>query len=95
MRDIFKFTVQRKLSEVYPNVFILLRIIMTVPVTTASAERSIPRLKLIKTYLRTTMAQGRLTGMAILSIDNDATSALNYSDILGSFSSRESRERYF
>jgi hypothetical protein len=46
----FKFTVQRKLSEVYPDVFILLRIMMAVPVTTASAERSFSRLKLIKTY---------------------------------------------
>jgi hypothetical protein len=42
---------------------------MTVPVTTASAE-SFSRLKLIKTYLRTTMVQERLTGLAILSTEN-------------------------
>jgi hypothetical protein len=91
----FKFIVQRKLSEVYPDLFILLRIIMTVPVTTASAERSISRLKLIKTYLRTTMAQERLTEIVILSIENDIDSALDYSEVLGSFSCRKSRERYF
>jgi hypothetical protein len=50
IRDKFKFIVQLKLSEVYPNIFILLRIIMTVPVTTSSTK-SFPRLKLIKTYL--------------------------------------------
>jgi hypothetical protein len=94
-RDMFKFIVQRKLSEVYPDLFILLKIIMTVPATTASAERGFSRLKLIKTYLRTTMAQGRLMGMAILSIDNDVASVLDYSEVLGSFSSRKSRERYF
>jgi hypothetical protein len=54
-RDMLKFIVQRKPSEVYPNVFILLRII---PVTTAVAERSFSRLTLIKTYLRTTMIDG-------------------------------------
>jgi hypothetical protein len=40
---------------------------MTVPVTTASAERSFSRLKLIKTDLGTTMPQERLTELAILS----------------------------
>jgi hypothetical protein len=52
---------------------------MTVSVTTASAERSFSRLKLIKTYFRTTMAQERLTGLTILSTENDAASALDYS----------------
>jgi hypothetical protein len=50
----------------------------TVPVTTASAGRSFLRLKLMETYLRTTMAQGRLTGLAILSTENDEASALDH-----------------
>jgi hypothetical protein len=95
IRGMFKFTVQRKLSEMNPNVFIQLRINMTVPVTTASAESSFSRLKLIKTYLRTTMAHERLTGSAILSIKNDVTSALDCSEVLGSFSSIKSRQKYF
>jgi hypothetical protein len=49
IRDMFKLILQRKLSEVYPNVLIILRIIMTVPVTTPSAKRNFLRLKLIKT----------------------------------------------
>jgi hypothetical protein len=50
---------------------------MTVPVSTAPAERGFSRLKLIKTNLRTTMVQERLTGFAILSIENDVASALS------------------
>jgi hypothetical protein len=45
-----------ELSEVYPNALALLRIIMAAP-TTASTEMSFPNLKLIKTYLRITMAK--------------------------------------
>jgi hypothetical protein len=41
------------------------------------------------------MAWERMTGLAIVSIENDVTSALDYSEIFGSFSSRESKERYF
>jgi hypothetical protein len=40
------------------------------------------------------MAQERLSGLAILSIENEATSELHYSEILGSFSFRKSRERF-
>jgi hypothetical protein len=63
-------------------------------VTTASFARSFSRLKLIKAHLRTTMAQEQLVGFAILSIENGVASELDYSQVLGSFSSRKSRE-YF
>lgn len=35
-----------------PNIGIALRILLTIPVTSACAERSFSKLKLIKTYLR-------------------------------------------
>ena len=40
---------------IYPNVSTLLQIFATVPVTIATAERSFSALRLLKTYLRTTM----------------------------------------
>ncbi|XP_050547099.1 52 kDa repressor of the inhibitor of the protein kinase-like [Daktulosphaira vitifoliae] len=45
-------------SQIYPNVFKLLQIFATLPVSTASNERSFSNLKRIKTYLRNTMSQG-------------------------------------
>jgi hypothetical protein len=50
------FIYKKKLSGVYSNVCILLRIVLTVLVTVASAERSFPKLKLIKSYLRSTVS---------------------------------------
>jgi hypothetical protein len=41
------------------------------------------------------MAEERLTGLAIRSVENDVASALDYSEILGSLSSIKSGERYF
>ena len=53
----------------FPNAFVAYRILLTIPVTVASAERSFSKLKLIKSFLRLTMSQERLNGLAMLSID--------------------------
>lgn len=62
----------------FPNIHTLLRIICTLPVTSCSCERSISGLKRLKTYLRSTMGQERLNGLAMMhfhyeiDIDHDA-----------------------
>lgn len=42
---------------------------LTLPVTVASAEKLFLKLKLMKSYLRNTMSQLRLNGLAKISID--------------------------
>ncbi|KAL4629214.1 hypothetical protein ACB092_05G292000 [Castanea dentata] len=52
------------------------RILLTIPVTVASAERSFSKLKLIKSYLRSTMSQERLSGLTILLIEKEILAEL-------------------
>jgi hAT family C-terminal dimerisation region len=59
--------------------------LLSIPVTVASGECSFSKLKLIKTYLRYTMAHGRLAGLAMLSIENDIASCLDYSEVVTKF----------
>ena len=61
----------------YQNLSIALRLLLTLPVTVASGERSFSKLKLIKTYLRTTMSQDRLSDLGILSIEQDIRKSLD------------------
>lgn len=69
----------------YPCVALLLRIFATLPVTTATSERSFSALKYIKNYsLRFTMSQDRLNGLAHLYVNRDIE--LNYDDVIDEFS---------
>ncbi len=55
----------------YPNLSMTLRIILTYPLSVASADRSFSKLKLIKNYMRSTMGQDRLNGLALISIEKE------------------------
>ena len=54
---------QQASSLVFPNVRRMLTRVMILPVTSCEAERSFSTLRRIKTYLRSTMKQERLTGL--------------------------------
>ncbi|CAH1983061.1 unnamed protein product [Acanthoscelides obtectus] len=52
----------------YPAIKYLLQVLATLPVSTAELERSFSSLKRIKSYLRNSMNDQRLNGLALLSI---------------------------
>jgi len=53
------------------NIVTLLRIFCTLPVSTCTAERAFSAMKLLKSYLRNTMTDERLTGLALMYIHPD------------------------
>nr|CAI5843553.1 unnamed protein product [Callosobruchus analis] len=55
-------------AAIYTNIFTLLKIFATIPVSTATAERTISTLRRLKSYLRNTMSEKRLNGLANLNI---------------------------
>lgn len=50
-------TIEQCNQEIYPNVFKLLQIFATLPVSSSSNKRSFSNLKRIKTYLRNIISQ--------------------------------------
>jgi hypothetical protein len=65
-----------------------------VPVTVASAERSFSKLKLLKNYLRSTMSQERLNGLATLYIEKKLLDDINIDSILDVFISKNVRRNF-
>ncbi|XP_025205083.1 uncharacterized protein LOC112601595 [Melanaphis sacchari] len=84
-----------ELDSICPNLITAYRLFLSMPVTVASEERSFSKLKLIKTYLRSTMSQERLTNSAIFSIENEITKNIDFEDVIEDFASKESRKIMF
>jgi hypothetical protein len=90
--EIFEFV--REVDN-YPNVVIAYRILFTMPVTVASAERSFSKLKLLKNYLRSVMSQERLNGLATLCIEKQLLDDIDTDSIITDFASRSVRRNIF
>ena len=69
----------------FPNTCIAYRILLTIPVTVASTKRHFSKLKIIKSYLRSTMSQERFSGLPILSIENEMLEELEYKNLISQF----------
>ena len=53
-------------KDAYVNIYTILQILITIPISSASCERSISTLRNLETYLRSTMVQDRLNGLALM-----------------------------
>lgn len=76
----------------YPNFAIAIRIFLTLPVTSASCERSFSKLKLIKNFLRSTMCQNRLSHTALISIERSLTDSISFETYISEFAAQKARK---
>ena len=78
-----------RISCFFPNIKALVTILCTIPVTSCTAERSFSGLKRIKTALRSSMSNNRLTSLALLHIHADIP--ISIEDAIDEFSRRYPR----
>ena len=81
------------LRAAFPNLLKAIQIALTISVSTAQCERSFSALKRIKTYLRSTMTEQRLTDLAILAIEKELTSELSLDAIVTEFAATDKNRR--
>lgn len=72
-----------------------LLLFLTIPVTPVSAERSFSKLKFIKEYLRSTMTQDRLKGLALISIEQETARNVDFKDLIDKFAEAKARKKTF
>lgn len=81
--------------EIYPNLVTASKILLTLPVSVASGEGSFSKLKLIKTYLRSTMQQERLSGLSVISIEKNLLDQVHVDEIATKFAKMKVRRHSF
>ena len=80
------------LSEVHK----LLRLFLTIPVTSSTSERSFSAMRRLYTYLRSSMTESRFNNCFILHVHKELAERINLEDVAKEFISRnDERVRYF
>lgn len=91
MLSILNYLHQRKSLSLFPDAVVAIRILLTLPMSVASAERSFSKLKLLKNYLRSTMGQDRLCGLALMFIEPELAESLDRDELIDRFWTMRSR----
>jgi hypothetical protein len=58
-------------KNLFPNMYTLLKLLAVLPVSIATVERRFLTLRRLKTYLKNTISDTKLNGLALLSIQRD------------------------
>jgi hypothetical protein len=69
----------------------LLRLLITLPVSTASAERAFSSMKIIKTRLRNKMEDDYLANSLLVNIEGEILETYSYEDVIEDFKSEKGR----
>ena len=83
----------RQLKMFFSEVCRLLALIATIPASVATAERSHSALKRLKTYLRSTMTESRLTHLLLLHVHKQETATLDLDAMLQEFAVRNTERQ--
>lgn len=97
IKDLMEFILIENFSSCssFSEILTACYIFLSIPVSVATAERSFSKLKLIKNFLRNTMGQERLSGLSILSIENQIARKIDVSSIVSVFANNKSRKKKF
>lgn len=85
LEDFCKYLINTKLNLTFPLMFKLIVILLTLPITTSTAERSFSALKLIKSRLRSTMVDNWTANQLIIYINRDISKATSPEEIYDFF----------
>lgn len=94
---LLQFIIENNLERTFSESLKLLKILVTIPMTSSEAERCFSTLKRVKTFLRSTMGEDRLTALAMLSIEKKLISDIdNFNErVIDKFAQKKDRRMDF
>ncbi|KYM95343.1 hypothetical protein ALC62_14028, partial [Cyphomyrmex costatus] len=85
LRSVLNWIVEKQMIDVFSNVYITLRIFVTIPIANCEAERSFSVLKRIKNMYRTVMLDERLTSLTGLAIESELLRSIDFNNLVQDF----------
>jgi hypothetical protein len=82
---------KHKLVSVFPQLFKLIRLVLSLPISTASTERAFSAMKILKTRLRTTMGDDWLVDLMVIYVERAVAKSLDIKDIANFFMNMSAR----
>ncbi|ESO02872.1 hypothetical protein HELRODRAFT_81061 [Helobdella robusta] len=82
------------MSCTFPNIEILLKIFLTIPLSNASGDRSFTVLKRIKNYLRSTMGEQKLNNLVVLYIEQEIINSVDTAKIIDEYARSKARKKF-
>ena len=91
-KNVFEFyDLIRKTPESFRGLLKVLRVMLTIPVSTASNERFFSTLKRVKSYIRSTMGDERLMNLMLMASEQEFIKSLKLSELVDKFAKIEKR----
>ena len=79
-------------TTAFPNISILVRIFLSIPITNCEGERSFSTLSRVKNHPMSTMGQTRLSSLSLLCIESGLLQYLDTNSIIDKFSKKKQKE---
>ena len=81
------------LIETFPNLAIILRIYLNLPVAITEGERSFTGLKRVKNSLRSSLAQNHVCDFCVMAIKKSFTKSMSFENIIDRFAAGKCRKQ--
>lgn len=78
-------------KDVFPNLFKLIQVGLTIPISSATCKRSFSSMRRIKNWLRTSMEQAKFTVLSIINIERDLSNTIDKNKIINNFALSQRR----
>lgn len=93
--QVVNYLYSNSLDETLPHFTEVVTTLAAIPATSCSAERSFSCLRRLKTYLRSTMGQERLSALGLLCIERSHVNQVDINTIIDIFGRRKGRDSMF
>ena len=90
--------VSKEAKQLMPNLFKVVKLLATMPISSCEAERSFSTLRRVKNHMRSTMGQDRLSALNVIAMHRERLNRVlleQMDKLIDTFGSRNNRQAYF